>query len=98
MPAIERIATLKDEIDLRQREILTLRRACEHDYRPSDPKSLESSSPICALCGDERFGWWCEKSPTKECNYQCLEGDKSRSFRSYNPDSCRYCGQPSERK
>lgn len=92
MTALERIATLKAEILDRQRAINEIQANCAHDWKPSNPASPMSSSPKCALCGDVGQGWWCEESPTKECNYMRAAG------RGYNPDSCRYCGQPSERK
>lgn len=90
--ALERIAKLKVQIEDCHIEINNIRNCCKHEYRPSNPKWLDSSSPRCWICGDVRDGWWCEASPTKECDYSKPSG------RGYNPDSCRYCHQPEERK
>lgn len=39
----------------------------------------------------EHKGWACPDSPTGHCDYTQEDG-------SYDEDSCRYCGQPDERK
>lgn len=92
MSALEQIAALKAQMSRCAQEITDIRKACQHDYKPSNPESLSSSSPRCALCGDEKFGWWCEESPSKECDYSRPSG------RGFNPDDCRYCHHPEERK
>lgn len=88
----EHIERLRLEISERHQEILRLQASCPHDYRPSNPAWLSSSMPECRLCGRRGDGWWCEASPTKECDYSRPNG------RGYNPDDCRYCHQPEERK
>lgn len=44
----------------------------------------------CAICTAE-LGWWCPSSPNHLCDYNQEDGE-------YNPDQCRFCGQPEERK
>lgn len=92
MTIANQIEKLRLEISERHREILRLKATCTHNYQPSDPKWLSSSVPLCSLCGDRGDGWWCESSPTKTCDYSSPRG------RGYNPDDCRYCHQPEERK
>lgn len=92
MSTVERIERIRLEISRLHGDILRLQRECPHDYQPSDPSWLSSSVPKCKLCGLRGDGWWCEASPTKECDYLRPNG------RGYNSDDCRYCHQPSERK
>jgi len=56
---------------------------CQHAYLNMD------DSAVCAICGDTA-GWWCPESPDGRCDYAQDDG-------SYDPDQCRYCGQPGER-
>ena len=49
-----------------------------------------NESAVCKACGDN-LGWYCPDSPNHLCDYD--QGDET-----YNPDHCRYCGQPDERK
>lgn len=39
----------------------------------------------------ENKGWDCPNSPTGHCDYEQEDG-------SFDEDSCRYCGEPDERK
>jgi hypothetical protein len=47
-------------------------------------------SIICKICGFD-CGWWCPESPNHICNYEHEDG-------CYDEDSCKYCGEPLERK
>lgn len=49
---------------------------CMHDFEGA----------YCDICG-ESFGWYCEESPTKYCEYG-----------SNNYIDCKHCGQPKSRK
>ena len=40
---------------------------------------------------DFSYGWDCKDSPTGKCDYRQEDG-------TYDEDSCRYCGEPDERK
>lgn len=91
MSALDVIKSIEAEIGQGHARIQAIRDACDHKWRPSNADTL-SSSPYCPECGARKGGWWCEESPTKECDYKRVNG------RGYNPDDCRYCHQPSERK
>lgn len=67
-------------------EIQDLRDQCKHKDLDID----ECGTATCNICG-KRFSWYCPTSPTLECDYEQLDG-------SYDDDSCRYCGEPEERK
>jgi len=79
----KKIDLLRRYINDHQQVLRRLIRKCNHLI----VKFGWSESAVCSICG-KRFGWYCEKSPTKCChyNYSSLE------------ESCNYCGQPSERK
>ena len=46
----------------------------------------------CRDCGFYTSGWYCETSPTLECEYYCSETGY------YDEDCCIHCGKPEERK
>lgn len=92
MSALHVIKNIETEIALAHDRIRAIRQACQHDWQPSNPQWLEASSPLCSKCGDRRSEWWCDTSPTKGCDYT-IPGK-----RGFNPDNCRYCHQPDERK
>lgn len=69
-----------------EKKILKLKKTCKHE-------SLEKTNydtATCNICG-KYFSWYCPTSPTLECDYNQEDG-------SYDEDSCRYCGDPEERK
>lgn len=92
MKPFEVIKNIEAEILLKYGRIAAIRNNCQHIWVPSSPGNLSSSSPVCSECRSGRDGWWCEESPSKECDYS------RRGGRGYNPDGCRYCHQPEERK
>jgi hypothetical protein len=94
MKAIEMIREIESEIAHKHGMIRAIRDNCQHVWKPSYPKWLSASSPVCVECGSTKHGWWCEESPTKECDYMHGQGASAR----YDFDSCRYCGNPEERK
>ena len=46
----------------------------------------------CDICG-ESFGWYCEQSPVKYCEYGAGEYGEVNHF-----IECKHCGQPRSRK
>lgn len=68
-----------------QRRVNKLKETCTHQWFKS-----KGGCAKCLGCGTFS-GWWCEKSPDKQCAYDQEDG-------SYNEDSCVYCGLPMERK
>ena len=92
MKPFEVIQGIEAEISLKRDRISTIRNSCQHVWVPSNPRHLSASHAVCGECRRSRDGWWCEGSPTKECDYSRESG------RGYNPDDCRYCHQPDERK
>jgi hypothetical protein len=74
-----------------------LRAACRHQWAPSIPDNLDAAVPLCSLCGQCGYGWWCEGSPDKTCDYNHSDPEAGR-FRIFNPHRCKYCGEPEERK
>jgi hypothetical protein len=57
----------------------------------NDPLSWSGS---CWICGKD-FGWYCPDSPDHICDYHYNGEDGNVG---YNPDCCKYCHQPDERK
>ncbi|WP_398473601.1 hypothetical protein [Tardiphaga sp.] len=92
MKAFETINQIRGEIREKQERIAEIQARCVHVWGPSRPDCPSSSFPICNECSSEKHGWWCPQSPTGECDYSLPSG------RGFNPDSCRYCHQPEERK
>lgn len=81
----QKIRLIKGEIDLIQQE-------CPHVLEPHVLKDGEKlGHKRCPKCEKYYNGWWCEKSPTTFCDYEQDDG-------TFDPDCCRYCGAPSERK
>ena len=76
----KKISSLRDYIRGIQEILNKLIRECKHLIISSD-----WAGAYCNICG-ESFGWYCEKSPTKYCEY--------------NKDhiNCDYCGEPRSRK
>lgn len=62
---------------------------CTH---PNLEVSKDVDHAICRDCGFSTNGWYCETSPTLECEYYDFETGH------YDEDCCIYCGQPEERK
>lgn len=87
------IRSIEAEIAQGYERIRAIRLACDHDWQASDPDK-DCAHAVCTKCDSQKRGWWCETSPTKECDYR--NGEGSGSY--YNFDNCRYCGQPEERK
>lgn len=81
----QKIKQLKAEIETKQAELAQLLRSCEHETMIK-----KYDSAICDCCGTD-FGWWCPDSSDHVCDYIQEDGE-------YDEDSCRYCGQPEERK
>lgn len=72
---------------------------CKHIWVPTlkepyiwdevDGEWAVESSAICMVCGLNSHSWYCEKSPTKLCDY----GEHPNYV-----DDCLHCGFPDERK
>ena len=82
----EEIIQKKNELSLLHDNVKLYRKLCNH----SDLTINDWGSADCKICG-KHLSWYCPTSPTLECNYEQEDG-------SYNEDSCRYCGDPEERK
>ena len=80
------IIKVKNELSMLWNKAEEYKSLCNHN----DLKIEEHGSATCHICG-EYFSWYCPTSPTLECDYEQEDG-------SYDEDSCRYCGQPEERK
>jgi len=80
---IEAIKRLKDAIEMLQYEVSKLIDNCQHNWQPVSDSKVSAK---CIECGEWMPGWYCEKAPTKTCEY------------STDYDSCDYCGHPEERK
>lgn len=101
--SIERsAANLKYFIDIYEEKLGDLRKnlqaiqeKCPHVMVPSavdkDGNPEGWAVPICTVCGKRWDDWWCPDSPDHRCDYNQEDGHE-------NMDSCRYCGQPDERK
>lgn len=76
--------TKKAELDAIDVKIQILRIECRHDNMVEDKP--------CPECDHDINGWFCPKSPTKECDYYDPETDE------FDEDCCIYCGKPEERK
>lgn len=85
MDAKAEIAAIEAGLKRGRDRINEIRKSCQHEWVPTDPSDMSSSSPVCSKCGDRGYGWWCQESPTKECQYELSE-------------YCTICHQPSERK
>jgi hypothetical protein len=58
---------------------------CEHQAVPSGFMGGK-----CGICQTDT-DWYCPDAPDHICDYEQDDGE-------YDEDSCRYCGQPEERK
>lgn len=63
-----------------------LMRQCNH----SVVVKRQFGGASCDTCGKD-LGWWCPESKDHTCDYEQADG-------THDSDSCRYCGEPSERK
>lgn len=82
-----------------EKQIHTLLVTCPHKIAvPSDffkklkEDKWHSASANCLGCGAQ-FGWFCPKSKDNICDYE-----DPKNPGTYDPDHCRYCGMPTERK
>ena len=80
----QRIDELRQQVVKIGDALHKLKANCPHDV----VKVGESAS--CSICRKD-MGWWCPDSKDHQCDYTQADG-------SYNSDSCRWCGQPDERK
>jgi hypothetical protein len=68
-------------LDKLVRTLYEIRDSCEHSITGTPGYGAH-----CIGCG-ERFGWYCEESPSLMCEYD-----------DEYPEYCIYCGEPEERK
>jgi hypothetical protein len=78
----KKLQDLHDHIKSIQTIYDTLVKACKHLI-----VSTDFGGAYCDICG-ESYGWFCEKSPVKYCEY-----DKSSGW-----IDCKHCGEPESRK
>ena len=79
-----RYIELNKEMNNIHAKIRVLKRECTHEI------INQNDYAVCNECGED-FGWYCPDSPNHICEYEQEDG-------TYDEDSCRYCGQPEERK
>jgi hypothetical protein len=84
----EKISYLRDYINKTTAILDKLIRECNHLI----VEMKDFGGAYCDICG-ESFGWYCEKSPTKYCEYSAGEYGEVNSF-----IECKHCGQPRSRK
>ena len=77
----ERIDNLRDYVKNITAILNKLIKECKHLI----VEVKDFGGAYCDICG-ESFGWYCEESPTKYCEYN------------ENHINCDYCGQPRSRK
>lgn len=96
----ERAELLEREIRERQRDLARLVHDCKHvwvaGWRKVNPYEWADwlqrwwicAGAYCLICGVDG-GWYCEQSPTHQCEY--ADDDHAQ-------DNCIHCGMPDERK
>jgi hypothetical protein len=81
---MQRWIQITREIEALNAELRTIQRECEHDWQPAG-SDIECTHPVCNKCGSRGFGWYCQESPTRSCEYE-------------EDEWCIHCGEPEERK
>jgi len=79
----KKISDLREYVNKVQGTLNKLIKECKHLI----VEIKDFGGAYCDICG-ESFGWYCEKSPTKYCEY-----DESSGW-----IDCKHCGQPKRRK